>query len=173
MQLLKTFPPATVLQVVGNEGNLWYLAGASALQKFLGGSANLGSQMAGVDRGVWVCFLPQEGFGLFYFVFFFYFLPVNEMKRISLAFSRKKTYIVKQWNYSYNCPEQTISTWVLLVRHFQNNNYFGELLYHLQSILSYTWKVKQSPSKHQEICHMRSFFCIVFSCPLTLRFIPT
>jgi hypothetical protein len=34
---------ATVLQVVENEGNLWCLAGAPALQKFLNGSANLGS----------------------------------------------------------------------------------------------------------------------------------
>jgi hypothetical protein len=34
---------ATVLQVVENEGNLWCIVGASALQKFLSGSANLGS----------------------------------------------------------------------------------------------------------------------------------
>jgi hypothetical protein len=33
----------TVLRVVENEGNLWCLAGASALQKFLSGSANLGT----------------------------------------------------------------------------------------------------------------------------------
>ncbi len=35
-------------------------------------------------------FISYESFGFSYFVYFLYFLPLNEMKRNSLAFSRKK-----------------------------------------------------------------------------------